>query len=279
MPLFDSFRAARWARTLNLLLQAILFLTLFAGLNYLARNHAARFDLTQQRRYSLSPETRGYLRDLPRPVRIIVTLTEDSEDANVRQAFKDMRGLLREYVYETENEENRRIVVEYLDVYQRRREADQLGIDQPDCIVLICGDKRRTVLLGEIYQVEKGEKKAFRGEQAITSAILDVSSPEKKKIYFLSGHGELSPDVVDPVHGAAAVVGATITIRSATDAIKVATLTSAADGTYMLGGISNGSYYVTATAPGYTGDAAPDAVTLSIAMPALPTVNLVLVKL
>ena len=201
MPLFDSFRAARWARTLNLLLQAILFLTLFAGLNYLARNHAARFDLTQQRRDSLSPETRGYLRDLPRPVRIIVTLTEDSEDANVRQAFKDMRGLLREYVYETENEENRRIVVEYLDVYQRRREADQLGIDQPDCIVLICGDKRRTVLLGEIYQVEKGEKKAFRGEQAITSAILDVSSPEKKKIYFLSGHGELSPDVVDPVHG------------------------------------------------------------------------------
>ncbi len=46
MPPFDSFRAARWVRTLNLVLQAVLFLTLFAGLNYLARNHAWRFDLT-----------------------------------------------------------------------------------------------------------------------------------------------------------------------------------------------------------------------------------------
>jgi hypothetical protein len=49
------------------------------------------------------------------------------------------------------------------------------------------------------------EKKAFQGEQAITSAILDVSSPGKKKIYFLSGHGELSPDDVDPVRGLSAL--------------------------------------------------------------------------
>jgi hypothetical protein len=32
----DSFRAARWIRTLNLVLQAVLFLTLIGGLNYLA---------------------------------------------------------------------------------------------------------------------------------------------------------------------------------------------------------------------------------------------------
>ncbi|HEY9720937.1 MAG TPA: prealbumin-like fold domain-containing protein [Oscillatoriaceae cyanobacterium] len=94
-----------------------------------------------------------------------------------------------------------------------------------------------------------------------------------------AGGGSIGGIVIDPVHDATAVSGATITIRSATEATKVATLTSAADGTYLLSGISNGSYYVTATASGYTGDAAPDAVTLSIAMPALPTVNLVLVKL
>src|SRR5438552_19177859 len=88
MPaVFDSFRAARWLRTLNLLLQALLFLTLFAGLNYLARNHPSRFDLSSRHRYSLSPETLSYLHNLPRPIRIVVTLTEDAENPEAAQAF------------------------------------------------------------------------------------------------------------------------------------------------------------------------------------------------
>ena len=61
MHAYDSFRAARWIRFINLVLQAILFLALFAGLNYIALNHAWRFDLTQSRRHSLSAETRSYL--------------------------------------------------------------------------------------------------------------------------------------------------------------------------------------------------------------------------
>jgi len=206
MPFTDSFRAARWVRTINLVLQAVLFLTLFGGLNYLARNHAwGRFDLTSHRRYSLSPETIGYLQNLPQPIRIVVTITEDSDDENIAQAYRDVRGLLREYAYVTEGDPHRRITVDYLDIYIRRREADQLGIDQPNSIILIAGEKRRTVMLGELYRVERGEKKAFQGEQAITSALLDVSSPERKKIYFLAGHGELSPDDVDSVRGLSAL--------------------------------------------------------------------------
>lgn len=201
MLAFDSFRTARWVRSFNLVLQALLFLTLFGGLNYLARYHSGRFDLTQQRRHSLSPETLSYLRNLPLPVKVVVTLTEDSDNPEIAQAFRDLQGLLREYAYATEGDDHHKISVQYLDVYQRRRDADQLGIDQPDSIVLLCGDKRRVVTLGEIYRVEKGQKKAFQGEQALTSAILDVSRPEKKKIYFLAGHGELSPDDVDPTHG------------------------------------------------------------------------------
>ena len=50
-----------------------------------------------------------------------------------------------------------------------------------------------------------GEKKTFRGEQAITAAILDVCRPGKKKVTFLTGHGELQPDDVDPQHGLSAL--------------------------------------------------------------------------
>src|SRR3954466_929974 len=109
MPSLDSFRTARWIRTLNLLLQAALFLTLFAGLNYLARNHPSRFDLTHQHRYSLSAETEAYLRNLPQPARVVVTVTPDSETPANAQAFRDIAGLLREYTYASESNLNGRI--------------------------------------------------------------------------------------------------------------------------------------------------------------------------
>jgi hypothetical protein len=83
----------------------------------------------------------------------------------------------------------------------RRREAEQLGIDQPGLVVLICGENRRTLPVGELYRYENQQVSAFLGEQVLTSAILDVSTAGEKKIYFLTGHSELRPDDVDPVRG------------------------------------------------------------------------------
>jgi len=194
MAAFESFRRARWVRTTNLVLQAVLFVTLFVGLNYLAGNHAWRFDLTRYRRYSLSPETLAYLKELRSPVRIIVTVAEDS-------ASPEIRGLLREYAYATEGNPDGRISVEYLDIYQRRREAEQLGLDRAGDVLLICGENRSELAEDELYTVENHERRAFQGEQAVTGAILTVSSPERKKIYFLTGHGELRPDDVDATRG------------------------------------------------------------------------------
>jgi hypothetical protein len=194
MPLFDSFRATRWVRTFNLVLQAVLFLTLCLGLNYLARNHAWRYDLTKHRRFSLSAETLSWIQQLKLPVQIVVSVSDESENPEVR-------GLLTEYVHATEANQQGAIKVEYLDVYQNRGRADRLGIDQVDVIMLICGDKRRVLNLNELYRVEKGVRVAFQGEQALTAAVLDVSSPTRKKIYFITGHAELSPKDTDPVRG------------------------------------------------------------------------------
>ncbi|HZL45828.1 MAG TPA: GldG family protein [Opitutaceae bacterium] len=204
----ESYRAARWLRTTNLVLQAVFFLTLFAGLNYLALHYHWRFDLSQHRRYSLSPETVSYLRELTRPVRIVVTLTPDSDNADAVQAYHDVQNLLREYVYITAGnydaraDRDGRIKVDYLDVYKNRREADALGVDQPDVILFLCPpDNRRTVRLNELYEYTNGRRTSFKAEQTITAALLDVSNPERKKICFLTGHGEMSPDDVSPVRG------------------------------------------------------------------------------
>ena len=196
-----SFRMVRWVRTLNLLAQVVLFVALFAGLNYLAVHYAWRFDLTANHSHSLSPETRAYLKNLTQPVRIIVTLSADSDNDQVAHAYRDVSSLLREYGFATAGNPRGKVSTEFLDVFQRRRDAEALGIEQPNTILVLCGDRRRVVGLDELYRVENQEKKAFRGEQAFTAAILDVSSPSKKKIYFLTGHGEMTLDDVSPERG------------------------------------------------------------------------------
>lgn len=189
----NSFRTTRWLRTFHLVVQGVLLLTFLAGLNYVARDHPVRFDLTQHRSYTLSPETLSYLH-LERRVRIIATFTDTTENPEVR-------GLLNEFKAATENSPGR-VTVEYIDVYQDRRQAEELGIAQANALVLICGDQRRALFVDELYRYNaKKERESFQGEQILTSAILDVSNPARQKIYFLAGHGELGPDQVEAKTG------------------------------------------------------------------------------
>lgn len=194
MSLVESFRGVRWVRTVNLVLQAALVLTFFGGLNYVARNHPWRIDLTKQRKFSLSPESLSYIRNLQRPVHVIITLSPDDENPEVK-------GLIDEYVYATEERTGGRVTKEILDVYQNRRRSEELGVDQAGIIMLLSGDKRRVVTTGDLYTMKDKKRDAFRGEQVLTAAILEVSQVKREKIYFLSGHGELRIDNPDPQSG------------------------------------------------------------------------------
>lgn len=203
MPLFESFRAVRWLRTLNLVLQAVLFLTFFAGLNYVARNHPSRFDLTQYRRYSLSPETLSYLKNLAQPVHIYASVSDDAE------VPVEVQALLDEFVHATEGNPQARITRTYVNVYRNRRQAEELQLEQPNLLLLTCGEHRHVITAAELYKVKKTDgqlvKEAFQGEQVLASALLDVSNPERQHIYFLVGHGELQLDDPNPARGLSAL--------------------------------------------------------------------------
>src|SRR5688500_20012578 len=118
MAYLETFRAVRWLRTLNLVLQAVLVLSFFGGLNYVAKNHAWRFDLTHQGKFSLSAETLSYIRNLEPPVHVIITLSPENDNSEVK-------GLIDEYEYATQGRPVGRITKETLDVYQERRRAEE----------------------------------------------------------------------------------------------------------------------------------------------------------
>ncbi|MFT3828252.1 MAG: GldG family protein [Opitutaceae bacterium] len=192
----DSFQANRRLRTINLVLQAFLFLTLFAGINFLALHFPARFDLTRNRFFSLSAESRSYLEQLKDPVHIVVAFDTQPDNADDEQARRDIGSLVREYVYAGRASGRPLITTEELDVFQQTRRAASLGITSKNVIVFVCGDRRRYVSRGELYLIEEGEKRAFIGERAFTAAILDVTAAAKQKLYFLKGHGEMEPGSV-----------------------------------------------------------------------------------
>lgn len=194
----DSFRAARWLRTLNLVLQAVLILTFFGGLNYVARNHSWRFDLTKHRKFSLSPETLSYVKNLQRPVEIVATLTEEEDTPEIR-------GLLQEFVQAAESNRAGRITTAYIDVYQDRRKAETYGIGEANAFLVRSGDKSRTILVAELYRMKDKQRAAFQGEQVLTAAMLDVSNTEHDHVYFIVGHSELHPTDTDPGRGLSAL--------------------------------------------------------------------------
>lgn len=200
-----TFASARRRRTAHLVAQAVLVLTLVAGLNYVATRHAWRFDISRHARHSLSPETRSYLRELSAPVHIVVTLSDDTTEDAIAQAARDVRTLLRDYVEATAANPSAKITFEFIDIYKNRAAALKHGIEEPNTILVGSGVKNRIIRITELYRVKNGEKTAFTGEQAFTAAILDVTRAKKEKIYFLTGNGEMDPTDVDPRHGLSAL--------------------------------------------------------------------------
>ncbi len=206
----DDFRYARWFRTGNRLLHIVLSITLVLGLNYLAARHFWRADLTRNHKYSLSPETQAYLKQIPqgpaaKPVRVVVTIPANSEKDEIRGIYNDVSRLLREYELSARLEGKRWVEVEYVDIFQQRTRAEELatlyGISQENAIVVACGERHREISGADLYEVRDGQARAFMGEQVFTSAILDVIAKGRQVIYVSTGHGELNPRDTDPLRG------------------------------------------------------------------------------
>ncbi|TVR50067.1 MAG: ABC transporter [Puniceicoccaceae bacterium] len=207
----SSFQSNRWLRLLNVAIQVVLVLVVFGAVNYLGSRFFHRTDLTTDRIYSLSAETQSYIRQLEHPVTVVVTIIADDAGPELEQAFRDVRGILREYAYASRNNPEATIEVEFVNVFQQRRRAEALGLDQPNVVLFQSGNRQRTVFLNDLYRTRDRQRKEFQGERIFTSALLDVTSRQRPVLYFLTGHGEMRLNDVDPIRGLSQLEGALLT--------------------------------------------------------------------
>ena len=207
----ENFKFVRKVRALNLALQIFLVATLFLGLNYIAGRHFLKFDLSANYANSLSPESVAHIKNLKKPVEIFMTMqpirgaADAGANAETDAIIKEISRLLATYEYASDNGSRKMIKFVSVDPIISKKMGDELaqrfGSDIENSVIIACGDKNKKLVLSDFYDSPGEKDSKFKGEQAVSSAILSVSNDKVNKIYFLKGHGELNFSATDPNRG------------------------------------------------------------------------------
>jgi hypothetical protein len=189
---------------LNIIVQITLAAVIVFLLNYLSFERFKRWDLSHNRKYTLSPLTRKVLGSLKKELKIYVFSSPRGTKSSDIQLFADTEALLKEYQYAG----GHRIHVETIDPYLNLtrmlelRDKYKFGAkDTSDNLVLLDYDGKQksipTATLADYADTEGFDPdqppvvKDFRGKQVITSALIQLTEARQIKIGLISGHGEL----------------------------------------------------------------------------------------
>jgi len=171
---FEFVRARSTRYGANAIVYTLLFVGVIAMLNFLAVRYHRRFDMSVEGVSSLSQQSLEVLDRLKEDVQLDVFL----------QAGRDpvLEELFDAYKYHTDKVKPR-----FLDPQVRPELAQQAGITQVPSIRVYMGDRSTIVTETD--------------EESVTNAIHRISNPERKKIYFVTGHGEPATDDQQTVNG------------------------------------------------------------------------------
>src|SRR3990170_6832759 len=160
----------------NVAVMSIFAAGIFALIGFLNSRHYERFDLTLTGKYSLSQKTKNILKHLDKPV-VVTTLFNPGE-----MFYEQIVDILKEYAYHSD-----KIRVNSIDPLRNRTRVEELAkrlnLDdlQLNTVVFECGEHSKHVLQNEV--IEKQYPFKFKGEEAFTEAILNVTQEKQTAIY------------------------------------------------------------------------------------------------
>ena len=178
---------------LNVLVQIILILFLAAMVNSFAFKHFKRWDFSRDQKYALSDKTKRFLETLKGKMRITVFFSPNTPIS------ADVQNLLTEYQYAAKG----KIDVEQIDPERNLSRAKELFdkykvVTDESLLVLDYDGRNKTVKASEMADIDQsgmsfGEGPrvaAFKGEQAVTGAMIDLVEGKKKTLGYVTGHKE-----------------------------------------------------------------------------------------
>ncbi len=179
----------------NVLAQIILLLFLAAMVNSIAFKHYQRWDFSRDQKYALSDKTKRFLRTIKGKMRVIVFFSPSTP------ITADVQNLLTEYQYAGKG----KIHIEHIDPERNLSRAKEMFdkykvVSDESLLVIDYEGRNKTVKASEMAEIDQsgmafGEGprvSAFKGEQAITSAMMDVVQGKKNTLGYVLGHKEPS---------------------------------------------------------------------------------------
>jgi hypothetical protein len=177
----------------NVLAQVMLVLFLVAMVNSIAFKHYARWDFSRDQKYALSDKTKRFLDTLKGKMRITVFFPPSTPIST------DVQNLLTEYQYAGKG----KVDIEHIDPERNLSRAKELFdkykvVTDEALLVVDYEGRSKTVKASEMADIDQsgmafGEGPrvaAFKGEQAITSAMIDLVEGKKKTLGYVLGHKE-----------------------------------------------------------------------------------------
>lgn len=187
----------RLAIGFNVLTQIVLFTAIIMMVNYVNFRHFKRWDFSRNQKYALAPLTKNLLSGLKKPVKAVVFFP------SFQAIAQDVSALLREYEYASD----KMLTVELVDPYRNLLRAKELSekykFGSSDNIVILDYEgKSKFVNAADMAEMDNSgamfgqspSVRAFKGEEALTSALLEITEEKQSKVYFLGGHGEPAPN-------------------------------------------------------------------------------------
>ncbi len=197
LPVRKTLKIKRVQIGLNVVVQIAVMIFIVGMVNYFSFHHFKRFDQTRDQKYVLSEQTKQVLIGLKKPVKAFVFFSSGSE------VFGDVVTLLREYEYAAKAQFQTEVVDPYRNLTRARTLQDKYKFGANENIVILDYEgKSKFVNAADMAEMDasgimSGQAptvKAFKGEQAMTSALLELTEEKQSKVYVLGGHGE--PELV-----------------------------------------------------------------------------------
>lgn len=188
-------RIKRFTIGLNVLIQILIVFFIIVVVNMIGFRQVKRWDMSRDQKYALSPMTVNVLKNLDEPVKAIVFFPQ------AQSILVDVNSLLREYQYASNKKLTVELVEPYRDIIRARQLAEQYKFGPSDNIVILDYKGRsKFVNAQDMAELDPptmmGQPpsiRSFKGESAITSALLELTEEKQSKILSVVGHGEVDP--------------------------------------------------------------------------------------
>ena len=170
--IWSSFKDRKNLKTLNALTTVFLAFVIIGAINYIAYRNEQKMDLTRAKVNTLSDQTIKVLKNLKDKVHFIAFLEPATEGASFEYAMDKYKHYTKYISYE---------------------------VIDPNKDPMMARNKNVTTYGTIIASLDDNEAR-FESltEEDLTNAIIKLTRTGKKKIYFLSGHGERDIDSIEP---------------------------------------------------------------------------------